>query len=274
MSTDDDDSLDDDEHDPEHCPMCDRPSHVVPFKCTDHPEYLDEHDFCAACDETYPTIEGGGALDAAIGRAPSLSAARRAELRGTATSCARCSRPFCHAMLTTFVAGHAGCPAGITLAPVASYRAHSQVAQQVGAAAFGGNASERQVTQRLLAHTGTSVGAVFDVQLRRLDAGELVVPGMPLGLGLGAAGAAGAGAAAAGAAAAPPKALLSTDSVCSLCMGAVWDEMLYGFREAEQHNLPAELQRPDCWYGRNCRTQRHNHNHARKLNHVCKQRKF
>ena len=58
--------------------------------------------------------------------------------------------------------------------------------------------------------------------------------------------------------------------VCQECSGAVWSELLYRFRQMIGGELPENIKRrPDCWYGRECRTQVHKLSHAQKYNHVC-----
>ncbi|KAI8820755.1 uncharacterized protein EV422DRAFT_530024 [Fimicolochytrium jonesii] len=64
--------------------------------------------------------------------------------------------------------------------------------------------------------------------------------------------------------------------LCIFCCTSIFEELCYLYREDLCLNdpsnsfLPAEARnRPNCWYGRECRTQRHNESHARRLNHVC-----
>jgi len=62
--------------------------------------------------------------------------------------------------------------------------------------------------------------------------------------------------------------------VCRECVDALWDDLAYRYRESITKALPANIRsKPDCWYGRNCRTQIHNLQHSQKLNHVCNQNK-
>eukprot|EP00741_Cyanophora_paradoxa_P020742 tig00021293_g20022.t1 len=62
---------------------------------------------------------------------------------------------------------------------------------------------------------------------------------------------------------------------CRECAAAVFRELLYEARRAiPAAELPQNIrQREDCWWGRNCRTQRRLH-HAESKNHVCPQTKF
>ena len=67
---------------------------------------------------------------------------------------------------------------------------------------------------------------------------------------------------------------LKPDSqVCEECSAALWKEFLYQYREKVHPQLPNYIKkREDCWYGRDCRTQRHNITHAQKYNHVCRKK--
>lgn len=65
-------------------------------------------------------------------------------------------------------------------------------------------------------------------------------------------------------------------NACRGCGTSVLRAVVYSLRE----RIPdAELcergrGRGVCWYGRGCRTQAHNPDHARKLNHICEQTRF
>ena len=59
--------------------------------------------------------------------------------------------------------------------------------------------------------------------------------------------------------------------ICHVCWDAVFSTLCYQFRAAiPAARLPAGVtSRPDCWYGRDCRTQRTKPTHAERLNHIC-----
>jgi len=40
------------------------------------------------------------------------------------------------------------------------------------------------------------------------------------------------------------------------------------------YNIENIRNRPDCWYGRKCRTQTNKQDHARNYNHICEQTHF
>jgi E3 ubiquitin-protein ligase CHFR len=64
----------------------------------------------------------------------------------------------------------------------------------------------------------------------------------------------------------------STSTICcNLCALKLFNEVLYPYRASiPQSELPSRARgRDNCWYGRECRTQTHNAEHARKLNHIC-----
>lgn len=67
-----------------------------------------------------------------------------------------------------------------------------------------------------------------------------------------------------------------TSITCRYCAEHIFSELCYLYREELQVDvLPAAVTgRPDCWYGRECRTQSHNRSHAVRLNHICPQTRF
>mmetsp|Transcript_10440 Transcript_10440/g.17073 ORF Transcript_10440/g.17073 Transcript_10440/m.17073 type:complete len:517 (+) Transcript_10440:42-1592(+) len=66
-----------------------------------------------------------------------------------------------------------------------------------------------------------------------------------------------------------------TTVTCRSCTHQVLRKIMYEVRRSiPQEELPQEVaSRADCWYGKNCRTQRHNPDHAKRLNHICEQTK-
>ena len=59
--------------------------------------------------------------------------------------------------------------------------------------------------------------------------------------------------------------------ICHACWDAVFSTLCYQYRAAiPAASLPAAItSRQDCWYGRDCRTQRSKPTHAERLNHIC-----
>ncbi|KAJ3427376.1 ubiquitin ligase protein chfr [Anaeramoeba flamelloides] len=69
---------------------------------------------------------------------------------------------------------------------------------------------------------------------------------------------------------------LKSDSfICTVCFKKLANELIYAYRaNIPPEKLPKKVTtRGDCWYGKLCRTQSTNYNHATKLNHICKQTK-
>ncbi|CAL8068935.1 unnamed protein product [Calicophoron daubneyi] len=69
----------------------------------------------------------------------------------------------------------------------------------------------------------------------------------------------------------------SPDSpVCRSCSTCCLAQLAYGRRAAiPPSHLPARVvSRPDCYYGRRCRTQQKNLGHAQRYNHICEQTRF
>eukprot|EP01012_Entosiphon_sulcatum_P010500 TRINITY_DN16145_c0_g1_i2.p1 TRINITY_DN16145_c0_g1~~TRINITY_DN16145_c0_g1_i2.p1 ORF type:complete len:440 (+),score=47.83 TRINITY_DN16145_c0_g1_i2:539-1858(+) len=65
---------------------------------------------------------------------------------------------------------------------------------------------------------------------------------------------------------------LTTDTiVCRRCASDIFGRLLYHYRGTlPVSELPAAVSsRPNCWFGRTCRTQNHNLGHAQKFNHIC-----
>ncbi|KAJ3208823.1 hypothetical protein HDU67_006515 [Dinochytrium kinnereticum] len=58
---------------------------------------------------------------------------------------------------------------------------------------------------------------------------------------------------------------------CARCASILFEEFCFQYRlNLDEDKLPANVKgRPNCWYGRGCRTQTHNQAHAAKLNHMC-----
>eukprot|EP00761_Pharyngomonas_kirbyi_P011482 gb/GECH01011507.1/.p1 GENE.gb/GECH01011507.1/~~gb/GECH01011507.1/.p1 ORF type:complete len:679 (+),score=118.56 gb/GECH01011507.1/:1-2037(+) len=60
---------------------------------------------------------------------------------------------------------------------------------------------------------------------------------------------------------------------CERCATHVFSELLFQYRASiSSDDLPSNVNsRPSCWWGKNCRTQKHNISHARRYNHICEQ---
>jgi len=66
------------------------------------------------------------------------------------------------------------------------------------------------------------------------------------------------------------KELKQNDILCEDCFKNVWNELLYEYRKSINDSLPKKVkERSNCWYGKDCKTQAHNQDHAKKYNHVC-----
>ena len=68
---------------------------------------------------------------------------------------------------------------------------------------------------------------------------------------------------------------LKTDNeVCKKCFVQVWEVLLYKYRVSIKSKLPESVnKRSDCWYGKECRTQKHDKEHAKTYNHICENTK-
>jgi hypothetical protein len=66
------------------------------------------------------------------------------------------------------------------------------------------------------------------------------------------------------------KELKPSDILCEDCFKKVWNDLLYEYRKSVNDSLPKKVKkRSNCWYGKDCKTQVHNQDHAKKYNHVC-----
>ena len=63
--------------------------------------------------------------------------------------------------------------------------------------------------------------------------------------------------------------------VCRECGLKLFGDLAYQYRQsiAESELFDKSHRRPDCHWGKNCRTQKHNQDHARRYNHICDQTK-
>ena len=111
------------------------------------------------------------------------------------------------------------------------------------------NAHERQILVDFLAAQGLDAAALLRECLRRVEAGVLTLAHPSF----------------------PARALTPATRLCEGCATTIFATLAYAYRAAiPQAQLPpAVTARSNCWYGRQCRTQRHNAAHAERLNHVC-----
>lgn len=115
------------------------------------------------------------------------------------------------------------------------------------------NLFEQEVLNNYLSSKSMSVDDMFAHCLRELDANQIQGHSLVLSTG---------------------SQLNSDTDICAHCAAhRVLPALCYHFRaNISQDELPASVTtRNDCWYGRNCRTQRHKPDHARRLNHICEQ---
>ena len=56
---------------------------------------------------------------------------------------------------------------------------------------------------------------------------------------------------------------------CESCLASMWEQNIVDFLIARRDQLGFVDNRRVCWYGRNCRTQNHNADHAARLSHLC-----
>ena len=115
---------------------------------------------------------------------------------------------------------------------------------------FGGNTVEISVLTSYMAASGITARQAWNTCLEKFKGGEWV-PNLTFAKGP----------------------LTPDTALCVPCCGRVFAALLYHFRRSVPRDAlpPVTAARPDCWFGLECRTQKHNVLHAQKFNHVCPQ---
>ncbi|XP_054906669.1 E3 ubiquitin-protein ligase CHFR [Poeciliopsis prolifica] len=168
---------------------------------------------------------------------------RRAELNNQqqviAQQCMLCQSPFCHMYWGCQRIGCHGC-----LAPFSELNLTEKCLDGV----LNNNAYESEVLQNYLSATGKTWKDLLQESLQGLQEGKFLLTDCRISAGT---------------------------LLCFCCGLRAFKELAYKYR---QNIPPAELpasvtSRPDCYWGRNCRTQVKAH-HAVKFNHICEQTRF
>lgn len=159
---------------------------------------------------------------------------------GIAQKCFLCSMPFCDLYL-------GGCknPAGVGyLQPLKDHRMDALPTAQL----FNGNRIEQDILQRHLHAGGIGAGTAWLDCLKNLGEGAWK-PDIASVRGP----------------------VTPEVCVCKPCANRIFAALLVNYRRAIPRDAlpPAVANRPDCWYGLQCRTQFSNPVHAQKYNHVC-----
>jgi len=113
-----------------------------------------------------------------------------------------------------------------------------------------GNRVEQDITEKYIHERGKTVDQIVRECTTKLDTGEIEQPKLS---------------------AAPMEPITSAADLCNACSQTMAAHILHWFRlSIPKSELPPDVaRRKDCWWGWDCRTQHHNLDHARKLNHVC-----
>ena len=164
-------------------------------------------------------------------------------LCGTPQKCLLCSMPFCDLYL-------GGCAASGGVGYLQPIKDHQMTALPLRL--FGGNTIEQGVLSTHLATVGTSVADAWKECLKEFAANAWI-PDLASVHGP----------------------LVCETVVCRPCCQRVFAALLYHYRRAiPREALPAAVtNRPNCWYGKDCRTQFNNIAHAQNYNHACPQEK-
>ncbi|KAM9858708.1 E3 ubiquitin-protein ligase CHFR isoform 2-T4 [Aulostomus maculatus] len=161
---------------------------------------------------------------------------RRAEFNGQqdlVQQCGRCQRPFCHIYWGCQRIGCQGC--------LARFSELNLTASLSGV--LNNNNYESEILQNYLSSRGKSWSDLLQEALQRKYL---------------------------------PDCGVTADTILCFCCGlGTFKELAYKYRQSiPPSELPAAVtSRPDCYWGRNCRTQLKAH-HAIKFNHICEQTRF
>ncbi|KAM4576572.1 E3 ubiquitin-protein ligase CHFR [Odontesthes bonariensis] len=167
---------------------------------------------------------------------------RRAELNNQqviAQQCALCQQPFCHMYWGCQGIGCQGC-----LARFSDLNLTDKCLDGV----LNNNSYESEVLENYLSSRGKSWKDLLKEALQGLQQGSYVVIDSRIS---------------------------ANTILCSCCGLRAFKELAYKYRQSiPPSELPAAVtSRPDCYWGRNCRTQVKAH-HAMKFNHICEQTRF
>ena len=114
--------------------------------------------------------------------------------------------------------------------------------------ALNGNKHEQQILSTFLEENKTELATVLETEMREMESKKWTYKS-----GLNA-----------------DVALKGSDEICAECFANVLNDFLYRYRESVKATMPIEVKkRKDCWFGKECKTQRHNDDHAKKYNHIC-----
>uniref|UniRef100_A0A8C6NNT9 E3 ubiquitin-protein ligase CHFR n=1 Tax=Nothobranchius furzeri TaxID=105023 RepID=A0A8C6NNT9_NOTFU len=167
---------------------------------------------------------------------------RRAEpnnQRVLAQQCTLCQRPFCHMYWGCQRIGCQGC-----LAPFQELNLTDKCLDGV----LNNNNYESEILKNYLSSRGKSWKDLLQGSLHGLQQGSYFLTDCRI----------------------------SADTILCVCCGLrAFKELAYKYRQnIPPSELPADVaSRPDCYWGRNCRTQVKTH-HAVKFNHICEQTRF
>lgn len=120
-------------------------------------------------------------------------------------------------------------------------------------ASFNNNPAEQEIVLNYLTAKGKSVTELWLTCLADADSGAISFNGVHT-----------------------RKNVQSGQHACWSCAQYAFQNLVYLYRaNMPPEDLPTSVtSRPDCHWGRNCRTQQHNVGHAKRFNHVCEQTRF
>jgi E3 ubiquitin-protein ligase CHFR len=155
--------------------------------------------------------------------------------------CAICRQAYCHL--------YWGCRSPNCRGCLGSFKDINLADHHLNGILNNGNQYESDVLKNYLKAKGLSIRDLLQVCAARVDSGEYHCSGGPI---------------------------QSDTTVCYKCCLKEFQEAVFCYRkDILVEDLPAEVvSRPDCYWGKNCRTQYNKPHHARHFNHICEQTRF
>jgi len=193
------------------------------------------HIYCSCCQQCFPDRRNT-VLSMQAGNSSASSSNSNMEIQ-----CTSCGRLFCHLYWGCRKPGCLGC-----LNKFKDFNFGDACLTRI----LNNNEHESHIFKQLLAEKNIDVVELLRICIERLKNKEYTVSSRPN--------------------------LRDSDVVCFSCGLRYFKELAYQYRaQMPREELPSEVTaRGDCYWGRNCRTQQHKNDHARRYNHICEQTRY
>ncbi|XP_065055437.1 E3 ubiquitin-protein ligase CHFR-like [Rhopilema esculentum] len=197
------------------------------------------HILCSCCNQCFPDRRGTVLSAKKAGAASNAS--QPSEKINMDIQCTACGRLYCNLYWGCRKPGCLGC-----LNKFEDFNFGAACLSRI----LNNNEFESTVLKNYLAQKSIGVKDLLKICVEKLQSKEFVCPSRPD--------------------------LTANDIVCFSCGLRYFKELTYQYRShIPEGELPVEVMRRDkCYWGKNCRTQQHNNNHASRFNHICEQTRF